>query len=270
MRAGGCLFAGAAGVYTRPVLRAPATRALGLLLAASLGLPAAAQAQAPVQPPPEDTNAATPTAPISAEADMSTSREAPAPTTPTLGKPLRPGQKPEPKRQPALVAPANNVSPSAGMGGRLISADDPEARRAEAELEGTALDKKSRAGVPKRLPPLQRAAWWCMFGTFALASTGGVLAGLAEVQEDAAERVAITLDPGTGGQQQYSGSARAEYEAALAAGRRDATLARGFLAVSGVTLVAGVVLFIVHATRVRKQGGAGRLRAAAGGLAVHF
>jgi len=235
------------------------------VVAAGLGLPPDVHAQDPVQAP-EDTNAAPPGAPISAEADL-TAREAPAPSTPILNKPLRPGKKAEVKAQPTLVAPANNVTPTGGMGGRLISAEDPEARRAEAELEGTALDKDKRAGVPRRLPPLQRAAWWCMFGTFALGSTGGVFAGLAEVQEDEAQRVAITLDPETGGQQQYSGEARSDYEAALATGRRDATLAKAFLGVAGATLVAGVALFIVHATRTRKQG---RLSATAGGFAVHF
>ena len=197
-----------------------------------------------------------------------TSREAPAPSTPLMNKPLRPGKKAEVKPQPTLVAPANNVqATSAGVGGRMIAADDPEAPYPEAEPEGTALEKVGRPGVPKRLPPLQRAAWWCMFGTFALGSTGGVFAGLAEVQEDEAERVVITLDTDTGGQQLYEGDARTEYERALATGRRDASIGRGFLAAGGVTLVAGVVLFIVHATRARKQG---RVSAAAGGLAVHF
>jgi hypothetical protein len=196
-----------------------------------------------------------------------TDREVPAPSTPLLNKALRPGKKAEAKTQPTLVAPANNVTANAGMAGRMLSADDPEGRRAEAELEGTALDKEARAGVPRRLPPLQRAAWWCMFGTFALGSTGGVFAGLAEVQEDEAQRVAITLDTDTGGQQQYAGDVRNEYETALATGKRDARISRGFLAASGVTLVAGIVLFIVHATRARKQG---RVSAAAGGLTVRF
>lgn len=260
-----------AGDYTRPVPRTPATRAIGLLVACLIAAPQAhaqAPVEAPVEAPPEDRMAAPPGAPISAEAETTTASEAPPPSTPILGKPLRPGKKPEAKRQPSLVAPANNVAPSAGMGGRLISADDPEARRAESELEGTSLDKASRTGVPRRLPPMQRAAWWCMFGTFALAGTGGVFAGLAEVQEDEAERVAITLDTTTGGQQQYTGDARSEYETALQKGARDANIARGFLAASGATLVAGVVLFVVHATRTRKQ--PGRLRAAAGGLAVQF
>jgi len=243
-------------------------------VAATLGLPPVAHAQSPTQPPtqppppspPEDTMAAPLPAPISPEATL-TGREAPAPSTPLSNKPLRPGKKVEAKAQPSLVAPANNVTANAGMGGRMISAEDPEARRAEAELEGTALDKQARAGVPRRLPPMQRAAWWCMFGTFALGSTGGVFAGLAEVQEDEAQRVAITLDTDSGGQQQYVGDVRNEYETALATGKRDATIARGFLAASSVTLVAGIVLFIVHATRARKQG---RVSAAAGGLAVRF
>lgn len=243
------------------------SRLIGLLVAVTLGLPQTVVAQAPTSEP-EDKMAAPPGAPISAEAEVTTSSEAPAPSTPVIGKPLRPGKKPEAKRQPSLVAPANNVAPSAGMGGRLISAEDPESRRAEAELEGTALGKSTRSGVPRRMPPLQRAAWWCMFGTFALAGTGGVFAGLAEVQEDDAERVAITLDTTTGGQQLYAGDARMEYETAVRTGERHANIAKGFLAVSGATLVAGVVLFIVHATRTRKQ--SGRLRAGAGGLAVQF
>lgn len=246
----------------------PGRRLLGVLVAVTLGLPQVAVAQAPATAEPEDKMASPPGAPISAEAEVTTASEAPAPSTPVVSKPLRPGKKGEPQRQPSLVAPANNVTPAAGMGGRLIAADDPESRRAEAELEGTSLDKSARTGVPRRLPPLQRAAWWCMFGTFALASTGGVFAGLAEVQEDEAERVAITLDTTTGGQQLYAGDARTEYERALRTGRRDANIAAGFLAVSGATLVAGVVLFIVHAARARKQ--PGRLRAGAGGLVVRF
>jgi hypothetical protein len=153
-----------------------------------------------------------------------------------------------------MVAPANNVSPmspTAGMGGRLVSATDPEARRAKAELEGTALDKNTSADVPKRLPPQQRAAWWCMFGAFALGSAGGVFAGLAEVQEDKATRLAITLDSETGSALLYA-DIRAEYEDILRVGRRDAAVARGLLAAAGGFLVAGIVLFIVHAVKSRK------------------
>jgi hypothetical protein len=247
----------------------PSNRALGLLVAVATALaPAPAPAQVPASgAPSQDPGAAPPPAPISPEADM-TAKEPPPPNTPILGKPLRdPKAEAEAKPQPTLVAPANNVSPTAGMGGRLMSADDPEARRAEAELEGTALAKKQpAAGVPRRLPPMQRAAWWCMFGTFALASTGGVFAGLAEVREDEAQRVAISLDLATGGQPLYE-DARAEYERHLTAGRRDAAVAAGFLAASAGFFAAGVVLFAVHAARGRKDA---RLRAGAGGLQLRF
>lgn len=228
-------------------------------------------ASAPSEPP-ADPNAAGPPAPISAEA-AAAAHEAPAPETPTIGRPLKDSPKPSTADQPSLVAPANNVSPvspTAGMGGRLMSADDPEARRAEAELEGTALNSDAAADVPARLPPLQRAGWWSMFGAFALASTGGVFAGLAEVQEDKAERLTLTLDSDTGARLVY-GDIASEYSDILRIGRRDAALAKGFLAAGGGFLIASVALFIVHATRARKASAVrARLRPAAGGLEVRF
>jgi hypothetical protein len=216
-------------------------------------------ATAPTRPtpsPPDDRGADPPLAPISPEAA----------TAKPLDDPRRTGQD-----QPSLVAPANNVTPvstTAGMGGRTISADDPESKRARAELEGTALssDKAALADVPARLPPLQRGAWWSMFGAFALASAGGVFAGLAEVQEDKAERLAITLDSSTGMQLPYA-DIQGEYNDILRVGRRDAGVAKGFLAGGAGFLVAGVVLFIVHAVRVRKADAAKRTRTARVGLA---
>lgn len=276
--------------------------ALGLLLAVAVGLapplaharvaaaspataPATTSATTPASPspapkpasappalsPPPDTGAAGSPAPISAEA-AAAAHEAP-PETPTLGHPIKDPPKPTDSNQPSLVAPPNNVSPvppTAGMGGRLIAADDPEARRAEAELEGTALNRDVSADVPARLPPLQRAGWWCMFGAFALASTGGVFAGLAEVQEDKAERLTLTLDASTGAKLVYE-DIEGEYGDILRVGRRDAALAKGFLVAGGGFLIAGVALFIVHATRGRKASAAtARLRPAAGGLEVRF
>ena len=286
------------------------SRALGLLAAvavaqASLAAPSLAHAAAftsatatagtsssaapsaetppPREPPPDPTDAPPP-APISAEA-VQTGKEPPPPVTPTLGKPLQDAPRPGASNQPAIVAPANNVSPmspTAGMGGRLMSTTDPEARRAKAELEGTSLSKNPSADVPKRLPPLQRGAWWSMFGAFALGSAAGVFAGLAEVQEDKATRLAITLDSTTGSALVYADH-KAEYEKILSVGRRDAAAARGLIAGAGGFLVAGVVLFIVHAVRTRKADAAtrrapsqlpapspARLGLARGGLEVRF
>lgn len=217
--------------------------ALGLLLALAVGLaPPLAQARVVAAPP-----------------------TSPAATPPTAPDPA--GEPAE--TDPPLVAPANNVAPTTGIGGRLISADDPEARRAEAELEGTALTREPSADVPARLPPQQRAGWWLMFGAFALASTGGVFAGLAEVQEDRAQRLALTLDADTGARLVYA-EVEAEYRDILRTGRRDAAIARGFLAAAGGLLAAGIGLFIAHAVRGRKAGARARLRPASGGLEVRF
>lgn len=262
--------------------------ALGLLLALAVGVaPPLAQArtaagttftsmtsaQGPAQgEPPVDSGSAGPTSPISAEATGQ--QEPPPPETPTVGRPLKDAPKPGLSGQPSLVAPPNNVSPvspTAGMGGRLMSADDPEARRAEAELEGTALTGDAAANVPARLPPLQRAGWWSMFGAFALASTGGVFAGLTEVQEDKAERLTLTLDADTGARLVYA-DVEGEYADILRIGRRDAAIAKGFLAAGGAFLIAGVALFIVHATRGRKAASKAKaqLRPTGGGLEVRF
>ncbi len=163
------------------------------------------------------------------------------------------------------------------MGGRLISSDDPEANRAAADLEGSALNtaanQEALASVPARLPPLQRAAWWTLFGAFALASTGGVFAGLAESESDRARRYAITIDNNTGSQLVYS-DIKSEYEATLRAGRRNAVTAQTLLVVSGVTLVSSLTLFIVHAVRHRKASKSAarrrNLRPTASGFEVQF
>lgn len=271
-----------------PTMRASSpSRALGLWAAIAVALPAgpsfarvASPAPAtddpPPREPPADPTDAPPPAPISTEAAQ-TGKEPPPPSTPTLGKPLQDAPRAGAPSQPAMVAPANNVSPmspTAGMGGRLVSSTDPEARRAKAELEGTSLDKTPNADVPKRLPPMQRRAWWLMFGAFAVGSAGGVMAGLAEVQEDKATRLAITLDSSTGAALVYA-DIKDEYEHTLRVGRRDAAAARGLVAAASGFLVAGVVLFIVHAVKARKAAeptkpASPRLGLARGGLELRF
>lgn len=280
------------------------SRALGLLLAAAIVVqgPGVVRAAAPAAGTAGSTPAGSTAGPAAGSAAGSTTTGStasgstssvrapdagppPPPATPSaeaVAADPPPNLDPATPSRPALVAPPNNVtptSPTAGMGGRLMSADDPEARRAKAELEGTAMaGDKEQADLPARLPPLQRGAWWSMFGAFALASAGGVFAGLAEVQEDKAQRVAITLDTKTGSQQLY-GDVQAEYEDILRVGRRDAAVARGFLAAGAGFLVAGVVLFIVHAVRSKKAARrpagpaplpTARVGASGGGLEVRF
>ncbi|HEY8376551.1 MAG TPA: hypothetical protein VIK91_08685 [Nannocystis sp.] len=216
------------------------TRPLALLLALALAAPdARAQSPAPA---------------------ADTSDDRPHETTPVAQEVTAPPPTPEPE----LVAPPNNVSQSAGLG-TAVATTDPESRRARAELEGTALAGKDIEGVPERLPPLQRGGWWCVFGGFALASVGGVFAGLAEAEEDRATRLVSQIDPMTGGAPPYR-EVQSDYEAILARGRRDAVLAQSFIAAGAVVLVAGLSLFL--ADRVKRR--PARVRAGLGGLQVRF
>ncbi len=231
------------------------SRAAGLLAALALvaspvGAHAAPAPGAPAEPAPA--SAAEPAQPAVEKDPPSTE---PAPLT-----------APPPTQPVEMVAPPNNVSQSAGVGGRAVSTDDPEGRRARAELEGKSLGGTPADGVPDRLPPLQRGGWWSVFAAFALASTGGVFAGLAEAEEDRLTRLVATIDPDTGAQQAFTGQVQEDYDAALARGRRDAILARTFLAAGGAALVVGIGLFI--ADRVKRR--SSRVRAGAGGLVVRF
>jgi len=236
-------------------------RAFGLVAAvAVVGAPLPVGAQSP-QP------AAPATAPGPAPAPAATNQD-PVPAKPEGGKEPGPATEPltapPPAPQADLVAPPNNVSQSAGLGS-TVATTDPEAKRAKAELEGTALRDKPVEGVPERLPPLQRGGWWSVFAGFALASTGGVFAGLAETEEDKAIRLLAQIDTETGGALQYA-DVKGDYDAILARGRRDAVLAQSFLAAGGVVLAVGIGLFI--ADRVKRR--PARVSASAGGIQVRF
>ncbi len=187
--------------------------------------------------------------------------------TPTSTEPNPDAATSEPN--PELTLETEKPESSAGIGGNVISSEDPEASRARADLEGTALLENTSSDVPERLRPMQRAAWWTMFGAFALASTGGVFSGLAEVQEDRALRIVSTIDIESGGAFLYEDK-QAEYQDLLDTGARQAGIARGFLIGAGITLVAGVTLFIVDHKRSKKSAKRAQIRPAGGGLEVRF
>lgn len=249
----------------------PPSRAAGLVAALALVASSPAHAAPPAASP------ATPPASSPATSPATSPASSPSPSPPASSPPSpsdapapaevapEPIAAPPPAPKDELVAPPNNVSQSAGVGGRAIASDDPEGKRARAELEGSALSDKPVDGVPDRLPPLQRGGWWSMFAAFALASTGGVFAGLAEAEEDRATRLVAAIDLETGSQSNYSDIAT-EYEEILSRGRRDAILARSFLAAGGVALVVGLGLFL--ADRVKRR--PARVRAGLGGLQVRF
>lgn len=153
--------------------------------------------------------------------------------------------------QPEVEAVEEGPRPSGGgVAGAVVDPDDPNATRAQSDLEGESLDDEVE-GVPERLPPLQAAGWWTTFGAITLASVGGVLAGVAEAREDQARRLADSFDLETGKTLVYADVAD-EYERNLREGRTYQNLARGFLVVGGVALVAGISLFIVEGVRRRR------------------
>ncbi len=158
---------------------------------------------------------------------------------------------------------------SAGMGGNVVASDDPDAQRAQAELEGTSLSD-APAGVPERMEPLQAAAWWTLFGTFALATTGGLFVGLSQVEQDNADRLTKLLDD-QGNAVPFS-EVEDDYNSAISKGETYNKLAIGFLAAGGATLVASIALFAVHGHRKRQARNRqqSRLQLLPGGLEVRF
>jgi hypothetical protein len=159
-----------------------------------------------------------------------------------------------------------------GIAGAIVDPDDPNAGRAQSDLEGESLDR-DLAGVPERLPKLQAAGWWATFTAVALATTGGVFAGVAEVREDEAERLAYSFDLSQGRATLY-GPVASDYQRLLDEGDRYQWVARGFIIAGGVALVAGVALFAVDGTRRRKAGRAPsariRLAPSPAGLGLQF
>jgi hypothetical protein len=124
------------------------------------------------------------------------------------------------------------------------------------------------------LRPLQTAAWWTMFSAFAVGTTAGVLAGLAERQEDRATRLSTLFDAQTGAQPLYA-DRRDEYEQYLRRGEGYAKAAIGVGVIAGVATVAAITLFAVDARRQRgdaapKERRRASLRVRGGGVEVRF
>lgn len=231
--------------------------ALGVVMAA--GPRAAHAAPEPEPSPTQDArpparsgdggDAPGPAAPDPAPTEAGTD-PAPSPRTP----PADPGSPAAGDDEPSSPA----APTGGGAAGAVVASDAEGVDQAREDLEGAALGEPA-AGVPERMPPLETAAWWTLFGSVALATTGGVFAGLAEQQEDRAIRLAAEVDPETGRSLLYDDHA-SEYEEILDRGEAYQWAARGLLIASGAALVASVVMFGVHGRRTRNK----RLRATIG------
>ncbi|MCA9700312.1 MAG: hypothetical protein KC431_22490, partial [Myxococcales bacterium] len=154
-----------------------------------------------------------------------------------------------------------------GVAGSVVDPDDPNATRAQADLEGETLD--SNADVPERLPKLQAAGWWTTFGAVALASAGGVLAGVAEAREDQAKRLAYGFDLNTGQTNLYD-DVGDEYEGLLREGNAYQWAARSLIITGSVALLTGVGLFIADGVQRRRAGSSRSARLRGPGLGIRL
>lgn len=138
------------------------------------------------------------------------------------------------------------------------------------ELDGDAeeSDVAPTSLVPERLPRLQRIGWWNVFGAFAFATTAGVLAGLAEREEDRATRIASQFDVDAGQAPLYA-DRKNDYEAILRRGEAFQTSAYVVGAAAAVTAAVGLTFFILDA-RNAGQPKTRRARVGVGSLEVQF
>lgn len=199
--------------------------------------------------------------------------ETPAPSDAETPTPSDAGDEPDgkaPAEQPQIVAAEAPKKSSNMSGNAVVDADDPDASRASSELEGTAIQGPLPANTPEKLPKLQAAGWWTLFGAFALGATGGVFAGMAEVQEDRAARLASMVDD-QGNLLKYADYSET-YEGHLSRGSTYAWVARGFVIAGGAAVVTAIALFATDYRRKRKGLKASRRgpRLTATGLEVAF
>ena len=113
-------------------------------------------------------------------------------------------------------------------------------------------DDTTADDVPERLTPMQAVGWWTLFGGVAVGTLAGVMAGLAERQEDRALRLSVRFDLATGAQTRYE-DVEGEYESALRRGRAQANAGIGLAVVGLAAVVAGVAVLGVASARARRD-----------------
>ncbi|MBV1858354.1 MAG: hypothetical protein KUG77_08070 [Nannocystaceae bacterium] len=180
------------------------------------------------------------------------------PEPPAQAPEPEPGPEPEPEPEPLEeeIHEANSVP------------IDEDAEDVEDD-ESTGDDVQVRSSIPDRLPRLQRIGWYHVLGAFTLGTTAGLLAGLAERQEDKATRIASGYDLETGGAVLYADRQEA-YEASLDRGQALETSAIIVGTLAGATAIAAIAVFAVDAKRRGPSATARRTRIGVGSLEVSF
>jgi hypothetical protein len=146
--------------------------------------------------------------------------------------------------------------------------DEDEALDEDSE-DDTGEDEAPMSTLPDRLPRLQRIGWYHVLGAFTLGTTAGLLAGLAEREEDRATRIASGYDFETGAAILYR-DRQAQYEEILDRGQALETSAIVVGALAGATAIAAITLFAIDARRKKPSATARRTRVGAGSLEVRF
>ncbi|MEM6292893.1 MAG: hypothetical protein AAGA54_16580 [Myxococcota bacterium] len=150
--------------------------------------------------------------------------------------------------------------------------EDLEDEAYDEDLENDDLDASADAvslDLPARLPRLQRIGWYHVLATFGLATTAGLLAGLAEREEDRAIRIANAFDVDAGEAPLYA-DRQDTYEAILDRGQALQTSAYVVGGLAAATGIAAIVIFAVDARRPEPSQTARRTRFGPGSVEVRF
>ncbi|MEM7154338.1 MAG: hypothetical protein AAF799_15940 [Myxococcota bacterium] len=200
---------------------------------------------------------ATEPAPSPSPAEAAPATETPAPAeTPAADEAASEAAAPATTEAPAEPEPATDEAETTEAEPSDDEIDgtpvDDEAADEDLEDEDEADDAPPPPSQGEALRPMQTAAWWTMFGAFAVGTTAGVLGGLAERQEDRATRLSTLFDTSTGAQPVYA-DRQEEYEGYLSRGDAYAKAAIGVGVLAGVTAIASITLFAIDARRQRTE-----------------
>ncbi|MCR9163165.1 MAG: hypothetical protein ACE37F_33360 [Nannocystaceae bacterium] len=222
--------------------------ALRCLIALGLGVPRVANAEPAADAPAE----AAPT--DDAQPGTAETEEEPEPAT-----------EDEPEDEPA-------AEPSGEADDDEPDDDEPDDDEPDDEIYAEGVEEADLAPsnpLPDRLPRLQRIGWYHVLGAFTLGTTAGLLAGLAEREEDRATRIASGYDFETGAAILYR-DRQARYEEILDRGQALETSAIVVGALAGATAIAAITLFAIDARRKAPSATARRARVGPGSLEVSF
>ncbi len=202
-------------------------------------------------------------APDSAEVEPDAAAD-PAQTDRGAAPASEPAQSEPPESEPAQSEPAQSEPAQS----EPAQSDDAESESDESDADD-ADDAPPGSPLPDRLPRLQRIGWYHVIGAFTLGTTAGLLAGLAERQEDKATRIASGYNLETGGSVLYADRQQA-YERTLDRGQALETSAIVMGALAGATAIAAITLFALDAKRRAPSATARRTRLGPGSLEVSF